>query len=286
MPPVPHPDSGVVTVIEPDTAKFRLRLKETWQYRDLILLLVRRDFVAQYKQTLLGPAWHIIQPLLTTVMFTIVFGNIAKLSTDGVPPFLFYLSGIVVWSYFANVFTEIAATFSRNAHIFGKVYFPRLSIPISVLFSKLMALAIQLVIFIGFLVYYYVAGAAVSPNGWIWLTPVLFTMMAMLALGGGIIIASITARYRDLMVVITFGLQLLMYATPIIYPLSSLPERWQGIASLNPVAPIVETFRYAFLGQGTVSVAMLMISAVTILTLCVIGVMLFNRVERTFMDTV
>lgn len=286
MPAPLHSDSRIVTVIEPDTAKFRFRLRETWQYRDLILLLVRRDFVAQYKQTLLGPAWHIIQPLLTTVMFTIVFGNIARLSTDGVPPFLFYLAGIVVWSYFANVFTEIAATFSRNAHIFGKVYFPRLSIPISVLISKLMALAIQFVIFVAFLFYYKSSGAAVSPNRWIWLTPVLFSMMGVLAFGGGIIIASITARYRDLMVVIAFGLQLLMYATPIIYPLSSLPERWQFIASLNPVAPIVETFRYAYLGQGTVSGAMLVNSAATILLLFVIGVILFNRVERTFMDTV
>lgn len=275
-----------ITVIEPHGSVFDLKLRELWSYRDLIVLLVRRDFVAQYKQTILGPAWHIIQPLLTTVMFTIVFGKIANLSTDGVPPFLFYMAGTVIWTYFANVLTATSSTFTANAHIFGKVYFPRLAIPVATLFSKLIAFAIQYLLFLCFLAWYIVNGAAVEPNAWVLLTPLLLIMMAAIGFGGGIIISAMTTRYRDLTVLVGFGVQLLMYATPIIYPVSSLPEKWQFWVSLNPIAPIVEAFRYAYLGQGTLDLAMLGVSGVVILVTLLVGTVMFNSVERTFMDTV
>ena len=275
-----------ITIIEPHGSVFDLKLRELWGYRDLIMLFVRRDFVAQYKQTILGPAWHIIQPLLTTVMFTIVFGKIAQLSTDGVPPFLFYMAGTVIWTYFANVFTATSGTFASNAHIFGKVYFPRLVIPVSTLISKLIAFAIQFVFFLGFLIYFAYASPTVGPNAWVLMTPVLLLMMAAIGLGGGIIISSLTTKYRDLMILVGFGVQLLMYATPIIYPLSSLPQKWQFWASLNPIAPVVETFRYAYLGQGVLDISMLAVSAVMILAILLVGTVMFNRVERTFMDTI
>jgi lipopolysaccharide transport system permease protein len=275
-----------VTVIEPHGSVLDLKLQELWSYRDLIVLFVRRDFVAQYKQTILGPAWHIIQPLLTTIMFTIVFGKIAQLSTDGVPPFLFYMAGTIIWTYFANVLTATSGTFTANAHIFGKVYFPRLAIPVATLFSKLIAFAIQYVFFLGFLAWYCFQSEAVQPNAWVLLTPVLLLMMAAIGFGGGIIISAMTTRYRDLTVLVSFGVQLLMYATPIIYPVSSLPQKWQFWVSLNPIAPIVEAFRYAYLGQGTMDLPMLGVSALVILTTVAVGVVMFNSVERTFMDTV
>ncbi|MCB1687074.1 MAG: ABC transporter permease [Halioglobus sp.] len=275
-----------VTVIEPHGSVFDLKLRELWSYRDLIVLFVRRDFVAQYKQTILGPAWHLIQPLLTTVMFTIVFGKIAQLSTDGVPPFLFYMAGTVIWTYFANVLTATSGTFTTNSHIFGKVYFPRLAIPVATLFSKLIAFAIQYVFFLGFLAWYFFDGAAVQPNAWVLLTPVLLLMMAATGFSGGIIISAMTTRYRDLTVLVSFGVQLLMYATPIIYPVSSLPEKWQFWVSLNPIAPIVEAFRYAYLGQGTLDLPMLGVSGLVILVLLIVGTVMFNAIERTFMDTV
>ena len=275
-----------VTVIEPHGSVLDLKLQELWSYRDLIVLFVRRDFVAQYKQTILGPAWHIIQPLLTTIMFTIVFGKIAQLSTDGVPPFLFYMAGTIIWTYFANVLTATSGTFTANAHIFGKVYFPRLAIPVATLFSKLIAFAIQYGFFLGFLAWYCFQSEAVQPNAWVLLTPVLLLMMAAIGFGGGIIISAMTTRYRDLAVLVSFGVQLLMYATPIIYPVSSLPQKWQFWVSLNPIAPIVEAFRYAYLGQGILDLPMLGVSALVILTTVAVGVVMFNSVERTFMDTV
>jgi lipopolysaccharide transport system permease protein len=275
-----------ITIIEPHGSVFDLKLRELWGYRDLIMIFVRRDFVAQYKQTILGPAWHIIQPLLTTIMFTIVFGNIAQLSTDGVPPFLFYMSGTVIWTYFANIITATSTTFTSNAGIFGKVYFPRLAIPVSILFSKLIAFGIQLLFFLCFLLWYLFKGTDIQPNIWILFTPVLLLMMAGIGLGSGIIISAMTTRYRDLTVLIGFGVQLLMYATPVIYPLSAVSEKWQFWLSLNPLAPIVETFRYAWLGQGTVNPAMLAISGGVILLILIAGILLFNLVERTFMDTV
>lgn len=275
-----------VTVIEPHGGLIDLRLRELWGYRDLILLFVRRDFVAQYKQTILGPAWHFIQPLFTTIVFTVVFGKIAQISTDGLPPFLFYMGGTVIWTYFSNVLTGTSNTFVGNAHIFGKVYFPRLAVPVSNLISKLIAFAIQFAFFLGFIAWFAARGSDAAPNSWVLLTPILLIMMAALGLGFGVIVSSMTTRYRDLTVLVSFGVQLLMYASPIIYPLSALSDRWQFWAGLNPIAPIVEAFRYGYLGAGTVDLPMLGYSAVVIVLILLIGIVMFNRVERTFMDTV
>jgi lipopolysaccharide transport system permease protein len=284
---IPNSDVTVwTTVIEPDGPLFDLKLRELWQYRDLVYLFVRRDFVAQYKQTILGPAWHFVQPLLTTIMFTIVFGKIAQLPTDGVPPFLFYMAGTVLWGYFSAVLTGTAGTFTANAHIFGKVYFPRLAIPISILFSKLIAFAIQFFFFLCFLAYFILRGANVAPTAWVLATPVLLLMMAALGLGLGVIVSALTTRYRDLTVLVGFGVQLLMYASPIIYPLSVLPEPYRTWMALNPITPITEIFRYSYLGAGTVRLDLLAYSAAVTTAILFVGILMFNRVERTFMDTV
>lgn len=279
-------DERNVTVIEPHGHAFDLKLGELWRYRDLVYLFVHRDFVAQYKQTILGPAWHFIQPLFTTIIFTLVFGKLAGISTDGAPPFLFYMAGTVIWTYFANVFTETSGTFTRNAAIFGKVYFPRLAVPVATLVSKLIAFAIQFLFFLCFLGWYWLQDAPVQPNAWVLMTPVLLLMMAMLGLGMGVITSALTTRYRDLIVLVSFGVQLLMYLTPIVYPLSTLPEPYKGWMALNPIAPIVELFRHAYLGAGVVSMPLLAYSAGVILAVLLFGIALFNRVERTFMDTV
>jgi lipopolysaccharide transport system permease protein len=275
-----------VTVIEPPKSIFELRLREVWAYRDLLYLLVRRDFVAQYKQTILGPAWHVIQPLFTTIIFTIIFGSVAKIPTDGVPPFLFFMAGTTLWAYFSGVLTAIANTFIQNANIFGKVYFPRLIVPLSTLLSKLIGFAIQFVFFLAFLAYFWFRGAGVEPNGAVLLLPLLVMMMALYALALGIIISALTTRYRDLVVVLAFGVQLYMYVTPIVYPASTIPEEWRSWLMANPMAPIVEAFRYAMLGSGTFDPTWLAVSFATILVVLVGGIALFNRVERTFMDTV
>lgn len=275
-----------ITIIEPPKSLFELRLHEVWAYRDLLYLLVRRDFVAQYKQTILGPAWHVIQPLFTTVIFTIVFGRIAKIPTDGVPPFVFFMAGTTIWAYFSQVLTTTANTFIGNANIFGKVYFPRLAMPLSNLLSKLIAFAIQFVFLALFIGWYWVVDGSVHPNWAILLLPVLVSMMALYALALGIIISALTTRYRDLVVVITFGIQLYMYVTPIVYPVSTIPAAWRPWLMANPMAPIVETFRYAVLGAGTFDPGWLAMSAVTIGIVLIGGIALFNRVERTFMDTV
>jgi lipopolysaccharide transport system permease protein len=273
-------------VIGPEGRLFDLKLGELWRYRDLVYLFVRRDFVASYKQTVLGPAWNIIQPLLTTIMFTVVFGKIAGIPTDGAPPFLFYMAGTVTWGYFAAVLTGTSGTFTANAHIFGKVYFPRLAVPISTLLSKLIAFAIQFVFFLCFLAYFMLRGADVHPTAWILATPLLLVVMAGLALGLGTIVSALTTRYRDLTLVVGFGVQLLMYATPVIYPLSVIPEPYRTWMALNPIAPIMEVFRFAFLGTGTVSVGMLASSLALSSVILFVGVVLFNKVERNFMDTV
>lgn len=273
-------------IIEPQGHILDLKFCELWRCRDLIYLFVHRDFVAQYKQTILGPAWHLIQPLLTTIMFTIVFGKIAQIPTDGVPPFIFYMAGTVLWTYLANVLTGTSSTFTANAGIFGKVYFPRLTVPLALLLSKLIAFAIQFFFFLCFLGYFIWQGSILNPNIWILSTPLLLLMMAMLGLGLGIICSAMTTRYRDLTVLIGFGVQLWMYASPVIYPLSTLPEKWRFWAGLNPVAPIVEMFRFAFLGTGSVSFAMFGWSLLIIIIILFIGIVLFNKVERTFMDTV
>ena len=273
--------------IEPQRNLFDLRLGELWRYRDLVLLLVRRDFVALYKQTVLGPLWYLVQPLLTTLTFTFIFGGIARLPTDGLPQFLFYLSGTVVWSYFAACLTKTSETFVQNANLFGKVYFPRLAMPVSILISNLITFVIQFALFLAFVAYFALSGTPVQPDWfWISLTPILILTMAGLGLGFGIIISSLTTKYRDLRFLVQFGVQLLMYATPVIYPVSSIPERFQWIILANPMTPILEAFRYGFLGAGSVNGMQLLYSFAFMVVVVAIGITIFNRVEQTFMDTV
>ena len=272
--------------IEPRRGWLDLRLHELWAARDLVMLFVWRDFVSVYKQTILGPLWYLIQPLLTTLVFTVIFGRIAALPTDGLPQFLFYLSGTVVWSYFAECLNKTSQTFITNANLFGKVYFPRLAAPVSILISNLITFAIQFALFLGFVIYYMLSGAGVQPNAWALLTPFLLLIMAGLGLGFGVIVSSLTTRYRDLRFLVTFGVQLWMYATPVIYPVSAIPERFQPLILANPLTPVVEAFRYAYLGAGTVNGPMLAYSVLVTLIVLFIGLLLFNRTEATFMDTV
>lgn len=274
------------TIIKPKTGWFDIDLKELFQYKDLITMFVKRDFKTLYKQTILGPLWIIINPLLTTVMYTIVFGNIANISTDGMPQIVFYMLGTTVWTYFSTSLTKTATTFTGNAAIFGKVYFPRLVTPISTVVSGLINFAVQFVMFLCFAIYYYIVGAPIQPNIYILLTPLLLVELAALALGFGIIISSLTTKYRDLGVLVTFGVQLWMYATPVVYPASQLGGKLKTLMMLNPISPIVEAFRYAFLGSGEMPWTYLGISVVSTFIVMFIGVILFSRVEKTFMDTV
>ena len=274
-------------IIRPKIGWLDLHLADLWRYRDLTAMFVWRDFVAQYKQTILGPLWHILQPLFTTLIFTVVFGKMAKLPTDGVPPLLFYLAGVTCWLYFADCINRTSVTFISNAAIFGKVYFPRLSVPLSHVISSMMKFAIQLALFLAFLIFYWMQGAPVQPTAAITLTPLLLLLMAGLSLGAGIIVSALTTRYRDLQQLVVFGVQLMMYATPVVYPLSMIGGgsfRWLILA--NPMTPIVETFRYAYLGSGTFYGIYLCYSAGFTLAVLFIGIVLFNHVERTFMDTV
>ena len=282
-----QPDENWDMIIEPQRSLLDLRLGELWRYKDLVLLFVRRDFVAVYKQTILGPLWYLIQPLLTTITFTVIFGQIASLPTDGLPQFLFYMSGTVVWAYFAECLNKTSNTFVQNANLFGKVYFPRMAVPISILISNLITFSIQFLLFILFVLYFALRGTAIHPNwAWIALSPALILMMAGLGLGFGVIISSLTTKYRDLRFLVQFGVQLLMYATPVIYPVSSIPARFQWIILANPMTPIVEAFRYAFLGAGTVDTGHLLYSLGFMVIVVFLGSVIFNRVEQTFMDTV
>jgi len=274
-------------IIRPKRGWFDINLSELWRYRDLVMMFVKRDFVSIYKQTILGPLWYILQALFTTLMFTIVFGKIAKLSTDGIPPILFYLSGVVCWNYFSQCLTKTSSTFIANANIFGKVYFPRLTVPVSTVISNLIGFAIQLVILICFILYYKFQGiVSINFNLTLLMFPFLVILMAALSLGIGIIISSLTTKYRDLQQVVIFGVQLLMYATPVIYPLSSLGGNFRLMVLLNPMTAIVETFRYSFLGCGSFNWNYIIYSVVCTIIIFFIGVLLFNRVERSFMDTV
>lgn len=280
-------DSDWSLIIEPRRKLLNLHLRELWRYRDLVLLFVRRDFVSVYKQTILGPLWYLIQPLLTTLTFTVIFGNIAGLPTDGLPQFLFYMSGTVIWAYFADCLNKTANTFAGNASLFGKVYFPRLAVPVSILISNLITFFFQFALFLLFVIFFAVRGAPIQLHwGWVALSPLLVLMMAGLGLGFGIIISSLTTKYRDLRFLVSFGVQLFMYATPVIYPASSIPARFKWIVQANPMTPVVESFRYAFLGNGTVSYFQLLYSFVFMLAVVFIGSLIFNRVEQTFMDTV
>lgn len=272
-------------VIEPKTGWFDLDLEGLWKYRDLILLFVKRNFIAQYKQTILGPAWAVIQPMLTTVIFTVVFGSMAGLSADGVPSFLFYMSGTITWTYFSSCLTKTADTFTGNARIFGKVYFPRLVIPISTVLTNLIAFSIQFTMFLGFLAFYVVRGE-VHPSIYMLLLPLIVVQMAMLALGSGIIISALTTKYRDLKMLISFGVQLWMYGTPVAYDIRIVPQKLLGMYMLNPMTPIINSFRKAFLGIGVFQPRYYLCGWAVTLVILFVGVILFNQVEKTFMDTV
>lgn len=274
------------TIIKPKNRLLQVDLGEIWQYRDLFTLFVKRDIITQYKQTILGPSWFFIQPALTTVMYMVVFGGIAGISTDGLPQPLFYLAGIVCWQYFADCLNKTSATFTANQSIFGKVYFPRLIMPLATVSSNLVRMGIQFLLFIAVYIYFIVMNVNVAPNIYVLLIPVLILMLAGLALGFGIIISSLTTKYRDLTILFTFVVQLWMYATPVIYPLSTMSPKMQKIMSLNPVTSIVETFKYGTLGVGTFSWASLGYSFVFMLVLLAVGIVVFNKVQRSFMDTV
>lgn len=273
--------------IYPKTKLLDLNLKEIWRYRDLLTLFVRRDFVAVYKQTIFGPLWFFVQPILTTIMFMVVFGGIAKMSTDGMPQAVFYLAGIVSWNYFAEALKTTSETFIQNASVFGKVYFPRIITPLSIVISKLLTFGVQFALFL--LVYFYYlwfTDAPLQPNATLFLVPFLILITAGLGLGLGLLITALTTKYRDFKFLITFAIQLGMYATPIIYPASSIEGKLKTVIMLNPMSSIIETFRYAFLGVGNFSWGGLAYSFGVMAVLLVIGVITFNKVEKTFMDTV
>ncbi len=284
---LPEEDTQWDLVIEPRAHLFDLKLKEVWKYRDLIILFVRRDFVASFKQTILGPLWHFIQPIFTTIMFLFIFGKIANIPTDGIPPVLFYMSGIAIWNYFSVCLTATSNTFVANAGIFGKVYFPRLVIPISQVMSNLVKFAIQFLLLLVVMIYYGITLQQFHFGiSWL-LIPLLVVMMAGLGLGLGIIISSVTTKYRDFTVLLGFAVQLLMYATPVAYPLSFLKDKsYAHWIAWNPLSPIVEAFRYALFGSGTVSIQGLLYSGAFILVSLFIGTIVFTKVERSFMDTV
>lgn len=273
------------TVIVPQTGLMDLHLKEVWKYRDLIFLFVKRNFVTRYKQTVLGPAWALIQPLLTTFVFTFVFGRLAGLAPGGVPSFLFFMSGNIAWGYFSGCLNATASTFTGNAGIFGKVYFPRMVTPISTVLSQLITFGIQFFLFVIFLVIYWVQGA-VQPTLYALMLPLLLLQMAMMGMGVGIIISSLTTKYRDLVMLVSFGVQLWMYGTPVAYDIAIVPEKLMGLYMLNPMTPVVNTFRLAFLGLGSFDLFHYLLSWVFTLVVLFIGIILFNKVEKTFMDTV
>lgn len=275
--------------IEAKSSLFDLKFGEIWAYRDLLWLLVRRDFVSFYKQTILGPLWFFIQPLFTTIIFTFIFGNLAGISTDGLPKPLFYMAGITSWNYFADCLNKTSTVFKDNAGIFGKVYFPRLIMPLSIVMSNLVRFGVQMLLFILMMAYYHFTGAAFHITWAISLFPAIVLLMALLGLGSGMIISAMTTKYRDLAFLVTFGVQLLMYATTVIYPLSEALNKYPAYAWIieyNPMTPIIETFRYGFLGEGSFNWASLGYAGGVTLFLFVFGIVVFNKVERTFVDTV
>ena len=273
-------------IIKPKTGWFDIDLKELWRYRDLISMFVKRDFVTLYKQTILGPLWYIIQPLFTTLVFTIIFGRVAKIPTDSLPPFLFYMAGNVMWGYFAGSLTATSNTFNANAAIFGKVYFPRLTVPLATIISTFLQFLIQLVLFLGFYFYYMLSGTPIQPTWWILALPIILLQMALLSFGLGILLSSMTTKYKDLRFAMAFVVQLWMYATPIVYPLSQIPEWLLPYYILNPMVALVESFRFMFFGTSAIQLSQIAISWGVTLVLVFAGVVLFSRIEKTFMDTV
>ena len=272
-------------VISSDHSLFKLNLKEVWDYRDLVFMFVKRDFVSSFKQTILGPLWFFINPIFTTVVYLIVFGNIANLSTDGAPKILFYLAGVTLWNYFSSSLGGTSNVFVGNAGIFGKVYFPRLVMPITIVISNLMRFGVQFLLFLVVFFYYWYKGE-VTPNWWVLFTPIFILMMSLFALGVGMIFSSLTTKYRDLSMLLTFGISLYMYATPVIYPTSMLSAKIQPYAKYNPLTGIFEGFKYAWMGVGEFNPIMLVYSTIIILILLAIGTVIFNKVEKGFMDTV
>lgn len=272
--------------IKPQNNAFDLHLNDVWKYRDLLGLLVRRDFVSFYKQTILGPIWFFVQPLVTTIMFTFIFGGLAKISTDKLPPPLFYMAGITAWNYFADCLTKTSTVFKDNADIFGKVYFPRLIMPLSIVLSNLVRFGVQFLLFMLVMGYYAFHGAAFHPTWAIFLFPVVVILMAAMGLGAGMIISAMTTKYRDLAFLLAFGVQLLMYATTVIYPLSAAPAKYRWLIAANPMTELIETFRYGFLGTGSFSWGALGYSTLVTVILLLLGTIIFNKVEKSFVDTV
>lgn len=279
------PDSTVFE-ITPKTSLFAFNFKEIWQYRDLLIMFVRRDFVSMYKQTILGPLWFFIQPIISSFVFYIIFNRVANISTDGMPPYLFYLAGLTAWNYFSTCLNSTSNVFVGNAGIFGKVYFPRLITPLSIVISNLIKFAMQFAIFMLFYLYFYLQGAHIQFTIYAWLFPLLLLLMGGLGLGMGIIVSALTTKYRDLTFLVGFGVQLFMYATPVIYPLSQIPEKYHVYIMLNPMTGVIETFRLAFLGVGIMNWTALWYSLVVMFVLLIIGIVLFNKTEKNFMDTV
>lgn len=279
-------DTKWTAIIEPRQSVFDIRLADMWNSKYLAWLFIRRDFVAPYKQTILGPLWFILNPLASTLIITIVFGRIAKIPTDGIPDFLFYLCGTLCWGYFSACVIGTSDTFMVNAAVFSKVYFPRLIVPVTVVVSSLGKLAIQLVLFAIFWIYFWAKGTPIVPTVLILVFPLLVLQMALLGLGFGILVSALTTKYRDLNVLVGFGMTLWMYASPVVYPLSEVPERYQFIQVLNPMVSVLEGFRLAFLGKGTFTLSCFLASWCLTIGVLMLGVIAFNRMEKTFLDTV
>jgi lipopolysaccharide transport system permease protein len=275
--------------IKPTGSLFDLKLKDVWHYRDLLLLLVRRDFVSFYKQTMLGPIWFFVQPIITILVYTLVFSNLAGIKTDGIPGPVFYLAGTIMWNYFSECLTKTSTVFKDNAGMLGKVYFPRLIMPLSIIFSNLIRFGVQLILFIVLLAYYILAGKPIVPNAYLLLFPFLIMLIAALGLGLGMIVSAVTTKYRDLSFVVSFGVPLLMYTTTVIYPLSEVVKKYNHYSWLikfNPLTSIIETFRYGFLGKGSFSWELLLYTTTFTLVVLFIGIVIFNKVEKTFVDTI
>ncbi len=272
--------------IKSQNTLFSINTKEVWNYRDLLLMLVKRDYVTFYKQTILGPIWFFVQPILTMLLYILLFGKIAKIDIGPVPPIAFYLSGIIIWNYFSEALTKTSTVFKDNANLFGKVYFPRLIMPLAIVVSGLMKFAIQFGLFLFVILYYTFIDVKIHPNMWVLLTPVLILLMAIFALGLGMIFSSLTTKYKDLVFLLTFGIQLFMYATPVVYPSSAMPQRFSWLLHFNPLTGIFECFRFAYLGTGSFQSSDLLLSTTLIFILFIIGVVIYNKVEKSFMDTV
>lgn len=274
------------TVIGEESGFFDFRVKELWEYRDLCMMFIRKNYITRYKQTVLGPLYMLLRPLITSGVFSVVFGAIAGVSTDGVPDFLFFMAGNLIWTLFSGCISENSNTFLGNAYIMGKVYFPRLVIPLANTITRMISVSVQFFIFIIFVLIYWKSGSGIRPNGWVWMTPILMIMIAVMGLGIGLVVSSFTVRYRDAGVMLGFVMNLAMYITPVIYPVSSLEGIWRTVAMINPVAPIIEMVRYAFFGAGIFSVIGILWSCIFSIIVGICGIVLFNKVEKNFIDTI